>query len=32
MLGERTAEQIKMAIGSAWPYAEEPAAEVGAAT
>jgi rod shape-determining protein MreB len=28
MLGERTAEQIKMAIGSAWPYADEPAAEV----
>ncbi len=28
MLGERTAEQVKMAIGSAWPYAEEPAAEV----
>ncbi|MDP8959807.1 MAG: rod shape-determining protein [Actinomycetota bacterium] len=28
MLGERTAEQIKMAIGSAFPYAEEPAAEV----
>lgn len=28
MLGERTAEQVKMAIGSAWPYANEPAAEV----
>ncbi len=28
MLGERTAEQVKMAIGSAWPYPEEPAAEV----
>ncbi len=28
MLGERTAEQVKMAIGSAWPYADEPAAEV----
>ncbi|MFO7549592.1 MAG: rod shape-determining protein [Acidimicrobiia bacterium] len=28
LLGERTAEQIKMAIGSAWPRAEEPAAEV----
>ena len=28
MLGERTAEQVKMAIGSAWPYAGEPAAEV----
>jgi rod shape-determining protein MreB len=28
LLGERTAEQIKMAIGSAFPYEEEPAAEV----
>jgi len=28
MLGERTSEQVKMAIGSAWPYADEPAAEV----
>ncbi|MGI8822126.1 MAG: rod shape-determining protein [Acidimicrobiia bacterium] len=28
MLGERTAEQVKMAIGSAWPYRDEPAAEV----
>ncbi len=28
LLGERTAEQIKMAIGSAFPYAGEPAAEV----
>ena len=28
MLGERTAEQVKMVIGSAWPYAEEPAAEI----
>ena len=28
MLGERTAEQVKMAIGSAWPYSDEPAAEV----
>jgi rod shape-determining protein MreB and related proteins len=28
MLGERTSEQVKMAIGSAWPYAGEPAAEV----
>lgn len=28
MLGERTAEQLKMAIGSAWPYADEPSAEV----
>jgi len=28
MLGERTAEQVKMAIGSAWPYPDEPGAEV----
>ena len=28
MLGERTAEQVKMAIGSAWPHTDEPAAEV----
>ncbi len=28
MLGERTAEQIKMKIGSAYPYVQEPAAEV----
>ncbi len=28
MLGERTAEQVKMAIGSTWPYPEEPGAEV----
>jgi len=28
MLGERTAEQVKMAIGSAYPYEDEPAAEV----
>lgn len=28
MLGERTAEQLKMAIGSAWPYHDEPSAEV----
>jgi rod shape-determining protein MreB len=28
MLGERTAEQIKMAIGSAFPLAEEPSAEL----
>lgn len=28
LLGERTAEQLKMAIGSAWPHADEPAAEV----
>src|SRR6202167_4688170 len=28
MLGERTAEEIKMAIGSAFPAAEEPHAEI----
>jgi rod shape-determining protein MreB len=28
MLGERTAEQVKLAIGSAWPYPDEPAAEL----
>jgi rod shape-determining protein MreB len=28
LLGERTAEQLKMAIGSAWPRVDEPAAEV----
>ncbi len=28
LLGERTAEQIKMAIGSAFPFPDEPAAEV----
>ncbi len=28
MLGERTAEEIKMAIGSAFPSAEEPHAEI----
>ncbi len=28
LLGERTAEQLKMAIGSAWPSPDEPAAEV----
>jgi rod shape-determining protein MreB len=32
MLGERTAEQIKMAIGSACPSPEEPHAEIRAAT
>ena len=32
LLGERTAEQVKMAIGSAWPYADEPSAEVRDAT
>src|SRR6202008_3030764 len=28
MLGERTAEEIKMALGSAFPAAEEPNAEI----
>ena len=28
MLGERTAEEIKMAIGSAYPFTDEPHAEV----
>jgi rod shape-determining protein MreB len=28
MLGERTAEQLKMAIGSAFPFPDEPSAEV----
>jgi len=28
LLGERTAEQLKMAIGSAYPYIDEPSAEV----
>ncbi len=28
LLGERTAEQLKMAIGSAYPFAKEPSAEV----
>ena len=28
LLGERTAEQLKMAVGSAWPQTDEPAAEV----
>ena len=28
MLGERTAEQIKMAVGSAFPLADEPSAEL----
>jgi hypothetical protein len=28
LIGERTAEQLKMAVGSAWPYADEPSAEV----
>ena len=28
LIGERTAEQLKLAVGSAWPYADEPSAEV----
>jgi rod shape-determining protein MreB len=28
LVGERTAEQLKLAVGSAWPYADEPSAEV----
>lgn len=28
LLGERTAEQLKMAIGSGYPYPDEPSAEV----
>jgi rod shape-determining protein MreB and related proteins len=28
LLGDRTAEQLKMAIGSAWPFSDEPNAEV----
>ena len=28
MLGERTSEQVKMAIGSAFPFPDEPSAEV----
>lgn len=28
MLGERTAEEVKMTLGSAWPTAQEPTAEV----
>jgi len=27
-LGDRTAEQLKMAIGSAWPFSDEPNAEI----
>ncbi|NIT97208.1 MAG: rod shape-determining protein, partial [Actinobacteria bacterium] len=26
--GDRTAEQLKMAIGSAWPFTDEPNAEI----
>jgi len=28
LLGDRTAEQLKMAIGSAWPFVDEPSAEI----
>jgi len=28
LLGDRTAEQLKMAIGSAWPFVDEPNAEI----
>jgi rod shape-determining protein MreB len=28
LLGERTAEEVKMSLGSAWPAAEEPEAEI----
>jgi rod shape-determining protein MreB len=28
LLGDRTAEQLKMAVGSAWPYSDEPGAEI----
>jgi rod shape-determining protein MreB len=28
LLGDRTAEQLKMAIGSAWPFSDEPHAEI----
>lgn len=28
LLGGRTAEQLKMAIGSAWPFSDEPNAEI----
>jgi rod shape-determining protein MreB len=28
LLGDRTAEQLKMAIGSAWPFTDEPNAEI----
>ena len=32
LIGERTAEQLKLAVGSAWPYADEPSAEVAGVT
>ena len=28
LIGDRTAEQLKMAIGSAWPFTDEPNAEI----
>lgn len=28
LIGDRTAEQLKMAIGSAWPFSDEPNAEI----
>ena len=28
LMGDRTAEQLKMAIGSAWPFSDEPNAEI----
>jgi rod shape-determining protein MreB and related proteins len=28
LLGDRTAEQLKIAIGSAWPFSDEPNAEI----
>jgi len=28
LLGDRTAEQLKMAVGSAWPFSDEPNAEI----
>jgi rod shape-determining protein MreB len=28
LLGDRTSEQLKMAVGSAWPYSDEPSAEI----
>jgi len=28
LLGDRTSEQLKMAIGSAWPFSDEPNAEI----
>ena len=28
LLGDRTAEQLKMAVGSAWPFTDEPNAEI----